>query len=290
MHRLPLLLAILCSVLLATPACAKPNERASQGEDPSPTLETASARSAVSTKTNAATEPTKIPPAQVADPNEACAKILVIAHDELDKDKDKDKAPVGRDRASAKNKAEALLARLRAGESFAKLVQDNSDDARTRAKKGGMGTFKRDAWPARYEVLLEPIFALQIGEHSGVLDTPFGFVVAERCAIDKVHSRHILIRYRGAKRANDEVTRSREEARAQATAVRAAIAGGQDFAQVAREKGEDGSSERGGDLGSIGRGMFAFPYEEAAWALQPGELSDVVETDFGFHIIERLAD
>ncbi len=292
--RPPLLLAIFTSVLLATPACSTPNEAASDDSvrDNKKSERPAAANPSPSAATDAKTKPGEHQPVQVADPNEACAQILVVAHDELEVDTDKPPqgAPFGRDRASAEKKAEALLGQLQAGESFASLVQKNSDDARTRAKKGGMGTFKRDAWPSRYEVFIEPIFALPIGGHSGVLDTPFGFVIARRCAVDKVHSRHILIRYRGAKRADDGVKRSREEAKAEATALRAAIAAGQDFAEVAKEKGEDGSSERGGDLGPIGRGMFAYPYEEAAWALQPGELAGVVETDFGFHIIERLAD
>ncbi|MCA9638163.1 MAG: peptidylprolyl isomerase, partial [Myxococcales bacterium] len=50
------------------------------------------------------------------------------------------------------------------------------------------------------------------------------------------------------------------------------------------------TAERGGDLGPVGRGMFAVAYEDAAWALAPGALSEVVETDFGFHVIQRMAD
>ena len=48
--------------------------------------------------------------------------------------------------------------------------------------------------------------------------------------------------------------------------------------------------ERGGDIGSQGRGLLALPYETALFALQPGGRSAVVETDFGFHVIERLPD
>ncbi len=287
MHRPPL--AILTSILLAASACSKPSEPANRNRNEEKEKEPSANAEGAKTDASAAAEH-QAQPAQIADPNEACAKILVMAHDEFESDELPEGAPFGRDKAAAKKKAEALLAQLRDGGSLATLVKSDSDDARTRAKEGGMGTFKRDAWPARYNVFIEPTFALAIGEYSGVLDTPFGFVIVERCPIDKVHSRHLLIRYSGAKRADKDVKRSREEAKAEAIALRAAIAGGQDFAEVAKEKGEDGSAARGGDLGSIGRGMFAHSYEAAAWALSPGELSEVVETDFGFHIIERLAD
>jgi len=63
---------------------------------------------------------------------------------------------------------------------------------------------------------------------------------------------------------------------------------GADFEALAKKQSEDGSAERGGDLGSVGRGLFAPSYESAAFALKPGEVSAVVESDFGFHIIQRI--
>lgn len=60
-----------------------------------------------------------------------------------------------------------------------------------------------------------------------------------------------------------------------------------DFARIAKQKSKDpGSAGQGGDLGWFGRGMMTKPFEDAAFALKDGQTSDVVESDFGFHIIQ----
>ena len=100
---------------------------------------------------------------------------------------------------------------------------------------------------------------------------------------DQIIASHILIAH-GA-----DSGRSPEDARTQIDALKAEIAGGADFGSLAREHSDCPSSARGGDLGAFGRGMMVPEFETAAFALEPGAVSDVVETDFGFHLILRTA-
>ena len=87
---------------------------------------------------------------------------------------------------------------------------------------------------------------------------------------------------------NDE--RSAEDAKRILLDVRANIDAGADFAEEARKLSEDaGSATEGGDLGASGRGVFAAAFEDALWALEPGQMSAPVETEFGVHLIKLVA-
>lgn len=81
----------------------------------------------------------------------------------------------------------------------------------------------------------------------------------------------------------------KKAAREKAEKLRKELAGGADFAALAKGSSTCPSSQQGGDLGYFGKGQMVPAFEKAAFELKPGEISDVVETQFGFHII-KLTD
>ncbi len=97
----------------------------------------------------------------------------------------------------------------------------------------------------------------------------------------EVSARHILIKLDAGASEEDKAA-----AREKMAGVQKRLADGEDFAAVATEVSEDtGTAPKGGDLGFFGKGRMVPPFEEAAFALEVGEASDVVESPFGFHVI-----
>lgn len=104
---------------------------------------------------------------------------------------------------------------------------------------------------------------------------------------DQIQASHILLMYDGSLRST--ATRSEQEAKQKIADLKAEIDGGADFEAVARQHSDCPSSAQGGDLGSFGRGMMVPEFETAAFGLDVGATSDVVTTDFGYHLIKRTA-
>jgi len=98
---------------------------------------------------------------------------------------------------------------------------------------------------------------------------------------EQVKASHILI-----KAAQDADEAQKKEARKKIEAVQKKLKGGQDFAALAREFSEGPSAPRGGELGYFGRGQMVPAFETVAFAMKPGEVSDIVETRFGYHLIK----
>jgi len=104
----------------------------------------------------------------------------------------------------------------------------------------------------------------------------------------QVSASHILIAYKGAMRADASIERSKDQARARAQQILARARKGEDFAKLADETSDDPSAKRNhGALGRFTREQMVKPFADAAFAMKPGEISDLVETPFGFHVIKR---
>lgn len=104
---------------------------------------------------------------------------------------------------------------------------------------------------------------------------------------EQVGAAHILLMYAGSSRSS--ATRTKEEALAQIEAMKAEIEGGKSFADIAKENSDCPSGAQGGDLGVFGRGQMVPEFDEAAFNMEIGATSGVVETDFGYHLIQRTS-
>jgi peptidyl-prolyl cis-trans isomerase C len=101
---------------------------------------------------------------------------------------------------------------------------------------------------------------------------------------ERLHLRHILVAAQPEAPAEEK-----QKAKTEAEALAAKVKAGEDFAALAKEHSDDpGSKPNGGDLNWVAKGQTVEPFEQAAWGLKDGEVSGVVETRFGYHLIQRL--
>jgi peptidyl-prolyl cis-trans isomerase C len=105
---------------------------------------------------------------------------------------------------------------------------------------------------------------------------------------EEVHARHILIRFQGSQvpvKPNQKDLTD-EEALAKAKSIREKIVGGADFKKLAETESDDvGTAQNGGDLGSFGKGRMVPQFEQAAFAAEPGKITEPVKSPFGYHLI-----
>jgi peptidyl-prolyl cis-trans isomerase D len=120
-------------------------------------------------------------------------------------------------------------------------------------------------------------------QHQKEVDAEYEKQKARYTGLEKqVRARHILIKV--AESASDE---QKQAARAKIDALLARARKGEDFASLARANSQDeGSAKKGGDLGFNPKGRMVKPFDDAQFALKPGEISDVVESTFGLHVIK----
>lgn len=183
-----------------------------------------------------------------------------------------------------KQRAEQALARARQGADFAELTASFSD-APDALQGGDLGYRPLDRLPSLYA---EAAAKLEKGGVSPVLRSSAGFHIIKLLdkrgkvlpPVRQTHARHILIRV-------DEVV-SEAEARRRLETVRERIVNGQDFAELARLYSQDGSATKGGDLGWVNAGDTVPEFERAMDALKEKEVSPVIQSPFGMHLIQVL--
>lgn len=102
---------------------------------------------------------------------------------------------------------------------------------------------------------------------------------------NQVRASHILLMYAGSERST--ARRSQAEAKQQIGELKTRIDGGEALAALAQEHSDCPSGQRGGDLGPFGRGQMVKAFEDTTYGMDVGGVSEVVETPFGYHIIQR---
>ncbi|MGZ8193902.1 MAG: peptidylprolyl isomerase [Methylobacter sp.] len=185
----------------------------------------------------------------------------------------------------AQSKAEELVKKLRAGQDFAQIAISESDDANA-LKGGDLGWRTRGDIPTLF---VDVIGQLAQGEVADPIRSPSGFHILKMLElkgidahmVTKTKVRHILIK------TNELIDDA--EAKKRLLALKARIADGDDFAALARAHSDDkGSALKGGSLDWVGPGDLVKPFEEAMEKLAVNEISEPVQTQFGWHLIQVL--
>lgn len=188
--------------------------------------------------------------------------------------------------AQLQTKAEDLQRRVAAGENFAQLAKQYSDDANTRNDAGAFGMREVSRLP---ELFVNAVQGLKVGQVAAVVRSNAGFHIVKllerestaQATYTQQRARHILLRSTPQEDTASLVNRMKD--------IRKQIVGGQSsFAQMARQYSEDGSGAKGGELGWTSPGQFVPEFEKALLGLQPGQISEPVVSRYGVHLIQLI--
>lgn len=197
----------------------------------------------------------------------------------------KAKPEIVRTREEARARATTLREEAIApGADFAALAKTNSDDP-SASRGGDLGSFAPGKMVKAFE---DAVAAAEVGEVTPVVETPFGFHVILRQAVVEVHCAQLMVGFAGAERPLPGATRSKDDARKRIEAAKADLAEGKPWDSVVRAYHDGPTKEDGGDLGWFARRQLMPSLDEAAFELDIGATTGVVESPAAFHLLHRL--
>ena len=182
-------------------------------------------------------------------------------------------------------KAEDALEQLQAGKDFSKISASFSD-APNALEGGSLGWKNGSQMPALF---LDAIKPLKAGDLSPILRSPNGFHIlkvtdrrggASPLVVSQTHVRHILIKL-------SEIV-SESDAKKRMDGIKERLDHGEKFEDLARQYSDDGSAKSGGDLSWVNPGDTVPEFEKTMNGLAPGEISNVIRTQFGFHVLQVI--
>jgi peptidyl-prolyl cis-trans isomerase SurA len=185
----------------------------------------------------------------------------------------------------ANAKAQQVVKKIRAGADFTSTALAVSD-GQNALEGGDLGWRKAGELPS---IFSDSILKMKVGDISNPIRSPSGFHIiklveekgGKKHLVTQTHARHILIK--------TTIINDNERVMDRLNQIRIRIINGEDFATMAKAFSEDTSSAtRGGDLGWTKPGTMVPEFEATMDKLQPGDISEVIQTNFGYHIIEVL--
>lgn len=189
------------------------------------------------------------------------------------------------DSAAAYKKGYEIIAAARSGIDFGTLALEHSQDPSVKINKGDLYYFTAGQLVSPFE---DAAFAMKVGEVSSApVRTQYGLhiikLVDRKPAPGEVHASHIMIRFQNPNPQPQDTA----QAYAKIKALKDSLSAGANFASLATGHSEDpGSAGKGGDLGYFSRRRWVQPFDEVAMNLKPGQLSDIVRTPYGYHLIK----
>jgi protein-export membrane protein SecD len=203
---------------------------------------------------------------------------------------DEEKQKMEADNIEAKKKADEDLAKaLKEPDALEALAKDHSADEMSRVLGGDLGFIKSLYQYGPIYLATKDLAAGTVADR--VIDMPEAYVVAKveetKPADAEILANHILIQWKDATNAPGTTIRTKEEAKQMIEGIKQEVKP-ENFVELAKKYSEEpGAKETGGDLGWFGKDAMVEPFEKAAFALAKGQISDVVETQFGYHLIYK---